>query len=140
MDMHAGEKQVQYANKRTHTFKPNIFLFLFPVCLFQVIPKKRSSSRGKLPFQLTFFFAFFTRKHTYHSFHYPFIHPFTPRSLPCYPFIVLSLVWEREEDRREEEEKEEERKMASFLLVYLSVCLSVIFVKVWLQKEKPYIA
>lgn len=120
----------KYANKSTYIyvyhqrrFKTQLFSFYFLFVSCRLFLKKEAPRSANYHFSW-FVLLFFPRKHAYH-FHCPFMHPSILPSLPHYPIIVLSLVWEREEDRREEkEEKKEERKMASFLLVCLSVCLS----------------
>lgn len=111
-------------------FKGKLFLFLFPVCLLQVFPKKQKSSLCQSP-QFNWF-ALLLFLTSMHHFHCPSIHPST--FPPLFTTQPLFYHWcMREEDRRKEEleeEEEEERKMDSFLLFCLSVCVTICFCSV----------
>lgn len=115
-------------------FKTQLFFFLFPVCLLQVIPKKEAPRSANFHFNF-----FFQRKHACH-FHCPVIHP------PIYHSISSSLspslpkhyfiIGVREEDRREEKERKRGRWPAFYLSVFLFVCLN--FVQVWPCRKWPF--
>lgn len=106
-------------------FKTKLFFFLFLVCLLQVIPKKKK--KKLLALQITISIIFFVSLQACFSFASPFLPSILP-SLPHYPVIVLSLVWERRgQARGGGGGGEEERKMANFLLVCVSVCASLFF-------------